>query len=147
MQSETQWVLVPREPTEEMYKAAFDNLVPAFDAAAAYSAMIAAAPSPPAGGGEPVAWPDCWRVKAHGNWLYFTDEETAFGSAEMHSTAAQPLYVHPPSPAPAHKRIRRLEDMRASILKLTPRVELLGGQRFKYVKLEDVMLILGGDHE
>lgn len=42
-----------------------------------------------------LAWPNVFRVRAHGNWLYFTDHETAYGSAEMHGSIAQPLYAHP----------------------------------------------------
>ena len=37
--------------------------------------------------------PVCYRVAAHGNWLYFDDEEMAQGSAEMHGVDYQGLYV------------------------------------------------------
>jgi len=38
------WVLVPEEPTREMYKAASDNFVPPADAAAAWYAMLSSRP-------------------------------------------------------------------------------------------------------
>ena len=41
------WVMVPRKPTKEMLEAAFEELVPAFDAMAAFRAMLAASPPAP----------------------------------------------------------------------------------------------------
>jgi len=45
--------------------------------------------------------PVVFRVSAHGNWLYFEDEQDAEASATMHGTAYQGLYARASlSPAP-----------------------------------------------
>jgi hypothetical protein len=105
MQNETQWVLVPREPTEAMLDAfagtPFSGLTTGKQRAEreAYAAMLSAAPSPPAGGGEPVAWLWEEEVDPTGEVIHGkTIQRVAFHwSTPPKSAAVTPLYAHPPA--------------------------------------------------
>lgn len=89
------WRWVPVEPTQEMKKAALRE----FLLSRIWSAMLDAAPSPPAGTGaaEAVAW----RVKLAGDrWVLTDNERFAVAMAQAENLEIQALYATPPAPSP-----------------------------------------------
>lgn len=128
MQSETQWVLVPREATEAMLDAfagtPFSGLTTGKQRAEreAYAAMLSAAPSPPAGGGEQVAGARHAVADAINRARYYSpepglrergvDDEDPRSQEYAYRLADAAMSAMPSSPDAAQQRIRELEEIR-----------------------------------
>lgn len=84
------WVLVPREPTEEMLEATTDRSVLGYDDV--YRTMIAAAPLPPVqGAAKPVAY----RYKATAGGREFWVVNDCHNGLTPGPSNAEPLYTRP----------------------------------------------------
>ncbi len=90
MTSDIKWVMVPAEPTPEMVEAGLE-----FIGAAAYRAMLSAAPPVP--GGEVVAW----RYRYNGQWYLSQDKSFALQGFDL-----RPLYATPPTAEEITRRAR-----------------------------------------
>lgn len=118
MNDKTEWVMVPREPTPEMVRAAghvnsewLNDMAPRGESMyaqpipLAWKAMLSAAPTPPVQDAQPMAW-----LKRGGKIFVdavYMHEENARASADRDKGAeVVPLYATPPDAA---KRMAELE--------------------------------------
>lgn len=98
------WVLVPREPTEAMCKAAFESTwigeipsdIDATNMEDIYRAMLQASPVPNTAAGQR---PDAYQQLKDGKWVECS-EFVAKGWGDGLSEGCRALYATPPEPAP-----------------------------------------------
>ena len=120
MNDKTEWVMVPREPTPEMVRAAghvnsewLNDMAPRGESMyaqpipLAWKAMLSAAPTPPAQDAQPMAKPVAWRwmpSDVFPEYVFTDDEAKAMRISTIRSI--DPLYATPPDAA---KRMAELE--------------------------------------
>ena len=126
MNDKTEWVMVPREPTPEMVRAAghvnsewLNDMAPRGESMyaqpipLAWKAMLSAAPTPPAQDAQPMAKPVAWRwmpSDVFPEYVFTDDEAKAMRISTIRSI--DPLYATPPDAA---KRIAELESANAAL--------------------------------